>query len=323
MPTPPGSSVPPSLFGPPQYADGTRVRFGTSSFSAPEWVGTFYPRGLRPADFLRWYATQFDTVEVDATYYHIPDARTVDAWRDKTPDGFRLAAKFPRTIVHAGAGSEPDPSRLLLPDATYAERDALLDVMSRLGDRLGPLVLQFPRFPPGCFRARGEFFDRLERFLADLRREFACCVEIRNREWLDAEFAAVCHRWRAPLVLVDRAGMPHGDEVARGLDPVTGDFAYVRLLGDRQRIERITTRWEREVIDHRDSLERWAELLARLAARGVPAYVYANNHYAGHAPSSIRRLQQMFHRAMGAPAARGLAPPGGADSGAGAQTPNP
>jgi uncharacterized protein YecE (DUF72 family) len=298
MPQPPGTSVPASLFGPAPGGAGARIRFGTSSFSAPEWAGTFYPRGLRPADFLRWYATQFDTVEVDATYYHVPEPATVDAWREKVPDGFALAAKFPRSIVHAGAGLDPDPAKLLLPDATYAERDAFLNAMGRLGDRLGPLLLQFPRFPPGCFPDRGVFFDRLERFLADLPGGFACCVEIRNAEWLHAEFADRCRRRSTPLVLVDRAGMPHGDEVERELDPVTGGFAYVRLLGDRQRIERITTRWEREVIDHRPSLERWAALLARLAARDVPAYVYANNHYAGHAPTTIRRLQQLFHGAL-------------------------
>jgi uncharacterized protein YecE (DUF72 family) len=92
--------------------------------------------------------------------------------------------------------------------------------------------------------------------------------------------------------------MPHGDEVTHGLDPVTGDFVYVRLLGDRQRIERITTRWEREVIDQRSSLERWAEFLARMTERRVPTLVYANNHYAGHAPTTIRRLQELYRRAI-------------------------
>ncbi len=69
----------PGFFDPP--AEPGLVRFGTSSFSAPEWLGTFYPRGTRPADFLRHYATQFDTVEVDATYYHVPGPATVPAGR--------------------------------------------------------------------------------------------------------------------------------------------------------------------------------------------------------------------------------------------------
>ncbi len=270
-----------------------RLRCGTSSFSAPEWVGTFYPRGTRPGDFLRHYATQFDTVEVDATYYHVPAPETVDAWVDKTPEHFVVAAKFPRRIVHAGAGPAPDPDRLLLRDATDAERDAFLEVMARLGKRQGPLVLQFPYFGPECFPTREAFMARLESFLADLPRELDIGVEIRNRDWLDASFAAHCRRAGAALVLVDRVGMPHGDDVAQRFDPLTGRCAYVRLLGDRARIERITTRWEREVIDHRASLERWAALLLRLAARDTTVFVYANNHYAGHAPTTIRRLQAL------------------------------
>ena len=275
------------------------MRFGTSSFSDPAWVGTFYPRGTRPADSLRHYATQFDTVEVDATYYHVPAPATVDAWRDKTPEGFALAAKFPRSIVHGGDGPEPDPQRLLTAEATYAERDAFLTAMSRLGPRCGPLVLQFPRFSPLVFRGPEAFAGRLEAFLADLPGDFTYAVEIRNPTWLDVTFASLLRRHGVALVLVDRVGMPHGAALATAFDVVTAPFTYVRLLGDRARIERITRRWEREVIDHRPSLERWAALLQQLAARDTPAYVYANNHYAGHAPTTIRRLQQMFHALSG------------------------
>jgi uncharacterized protein YecE (DUF72 family) len=289
-------SMQPGFFDSDPLPGPSRVRFGTSSFSAAEWVGTFYPRGTRPGDFLRHYATQFDTVEVDATYYHVPAPETVDAWVAKTPPHFALAAKFPRSIVHGGEGPEPDPTRLLTPDFTYAERDTFLEVMSRLGARCGPLVLQFPHFSPLVFRERGAFCDRLEAFLADLPREFAYAVEIRNPYWLDAEFAALCRRRQAALVLVDRAGMPHGADVAAQFDPCTAPFAYLRLLGDRQRIERITTRWEREVIDHRESLGRWAALLTQLAER-TTVFVFANNHYAGHAPTTIRRLQQLVRAA--------------------------
>jgi uncharacterized protein YecE (DUF72 family) len=273
------------------------VRFGTSSFSSPDWVGTFYPRGTRASDFLRHYATQFDTVEVDATYYAIPSPETADRWIDKTPAGFSLAAKFPRTIVHAGSGPEPDPRRILVPESSDPERDAFLEVMSRLGKRLGVLLLQFPHLARELFASSQQFLERLDRFLESLPAGFSYCVEIRNRDWL-RDVAALCRRRGVALVLVDRIGMPHGDEVTHGLDPVTGDFVYVRLLGDRQRIERITTRWEREVIDQRSSLERWAEFLARMTERRVPTLVYANNHYAGHAPTTIRRLQELYRRAI-------------------------
>ena len=74
----------------------TAFRYGTSSFSAKSWVGSFYPRGTKPGDFLSYYATQFDCVEADVTYYRVPDEKLVSGWDRKVPDGFKICAKFPR-----------------------------------------------------------------------------------------------------------------------------------------------------------------------------------------------------------------------------------
>ena len=285
-----------SLFGEsPQTARSADcVRFGTSSFASPDWLGTFYPRGLPAARFLQHYATQFDTVEIDATYYATPTPETVAGWLHRTPEHFTIAAKFPRQIVHAGAGVEPDAQKVLQPDATYAERDGFLEVMSRLGSRLGPLVLQFPYFAPAEFETAAPFLARLDRFLADLPKQFSYAVELRNASWLTPAFAVVCRAHDAALVLVDRVHMPHGDEVLRALGSLPGRFAYIRMLGDRHRIEQITTTWDREVIDHGARLQRWAEVLVWLRERNIPTFVYANNHYGGHAPTTARRLQQLY-----------------------------
>ena len=75
------------------------LHFGTSSWSEKSWVGPFYPAGTKPAEYLTYYATQFDTVEADTTYYRVPDRKLVQGWERKTPKGFTLAAKFPRSIV--------------------------------------------------------------------------------------------------------------------------------------------------------------------------------------------------------------------------------
>jgi hypothetical protein len=73
---------------------------GTSSFTATGWQGTFYPAGMKPPDCLSFYATRFQTVEVDSTYYGPPSASTVTGWRDKTPPDFLFAAKVPQAITH-------------------------------------------------------------------------------------------------------------------------------------------------------------------------------------------------------------------------------
>ena len=85
-----------------------RFLYGTSSWSEKSWVGPFYPPGTRPADYLSYYATRFSTVEADVTYYRVPDPDLTLAWRRKVPADFRLAAKFPRSIVHGGESRVPD-----------------------------------------------------------------------------------------------------------------------------------------------------------------------------------------------------------------------
>jgi uncharacterized protein YecE (DUF72 family) len=276
------------------------VWFGTSSFSSKDWVGPFYPEGTEPADFLSWYSRRYRTVEVDATYYAVPSRRTVAGWDEKTPEGFALAAKFPRSIVHGGEKATPDPSVVLEPDATYGVRDRFLDVMGEMGAKLGPLLLQFPYFAKRVFSQPGPFFERLDRFLADLPRDgFRYAVEIRNRRWLGADFAAILRAHGAVPVLVDHAWMPMGDELPETLDPLAEGVGYIRLLGDRKEIEEVTTSWDRIVVDRSDSLARWAKLLAELRGEAERIYVYANNHYAGHAPATLEELKQLYGETTG------------------------
>jgi uncharacterized protein YecE (DUF72 family) len=270
------------------------IRIGTSSFSEKDWVGPFYPEGTSPNDFIKLYTQRYDTVEIDSTYYAIPGQRTIDNWVNKTPESFLITAKFPRSIVHGGEGAQPDRDAILNPDKTYQDRDRFLEVISGLGPRLGPLVIQFPYFNKSVFPSKSEFLNRLDRFLEDLPTTYRYAVEIRNKWWLTEDYADLLHKHNAALVLVDQAWMPHGDEIEKKFDPVTTDFAYIRLLGDRKEIEAITKHWDKDVIDRTARLERWAKLIARLAAREITTLAYANNHYAGHAPSTVDRLKKLL-----------------------------
>lgn len=274
------------------------IRFGASSFSSKDWVGPFYPEGMPARDFLRYYADQFDTVEVDSTYYAIPSAATVDGWAEKTPEDFLLSAKFPRAVVHGGEGAKPDGTKLLSGDEALRSCDRFLQVMSRLGSRLGPLLIQFPYLNRSVFPGAGPFMERLAGFLERLPKDFRYAVEIRNKAWLKPDFADLCREHNAAVTLVDQGWMPMPDELQDTFDPVTTDFAYVRLLGDRKEIEAITKSWGREVIDRGDRLRRWAEILTGLSDRDIPTVVYVNNHYAGHAPETVRRLQALYAEAM-------------------------
>src|SRR5438552_7096957 len=79
------------------------IRLGTSSFTATGWRGSFYPKGLRPGEYLSYYAQHFDTVEIDSTFCATPSVSVVRSWSAKTPEGFFFAAKVPQEIAHKGS----------------------------------------------------------------------------------------------------------------------------------------------------------------------------------------------------------------------------
>ncbi|MBL8862804.1 MAG: DUF72 domain-containing protein [Planctomycetes bacterium] len=281
-----------------------RLRIGTSSWSEPGWVGSFYPPGTKPAEMLALYAREFTTVEADTTYYRVPSATLVRGWRAKTPPGFTLSAKFPRSIVHAGEGPHPDGAKVLVPEHVGPECERYLDVMRELGDRAGPLVLQFPYFNRTAFAGPAPFLSRLEAFLRALPRDFRYAVEVRNKAWIGPELLALLAAHGVALVLVDIRYMPHPADLARELDLVSADFVYARLIGDRQATESLTQRFDALVLDQGPRLDRWAELLGGLLPRVRETFAYANNHYAGHGPATARDLARRVAARLAEPDAR-------------------
>ena len=280
----------------PVARDATRglpagMRLGTSSWSEKSWVGAFYPAGAQPADFLAYYASQFPAVEADVTYYRVPSPSMVRGWAERTPPDFRMAAKFPRSIVHCGDGPRPDATRILQPAHTGRDTDSFLRAMAELGGRCGPLVLQFPYLGREAFEGLAPFLERLDAYLGRLPGDFRYAVEVRNKAWLVPALTDVLRAHRTALVLVDLLYMPHPDELTERIPLVTTDFVYARLIGDRKRVDRLSgKRFDAIVLDQRPRLERWARVLRDVAADVPETYAFANNHYAGHGPATVREL---------------------------------
>jgi uncharacterized protein YecE (DUF72 family) len=270
------------------------VELGTSSWTAKGWVGPFYPEGLARDRWLAHYATRFGTVEVDSTYYGVPRRSTVRRWVDQTPEGFTMAAKFPRAVVHRGEGPRPDGETILRPEVVGGEVDAFLGAMGELGARCGPLVIQLPYLNRQAFAGPGPFLERLAAFLDWLPAGFRYAVEVRNKAWVKPPLLALLRERNVALVLVDIRYMPHPEELARTLDLVTADFVYARLIGDRAATEAQTKTFDRVVLDQVARLEGWANLIASYAQRVSFIAAYANNHYAGHAPTTIAQLTTML-----------------------------
>ena len=259
------------------------IHLGTSSFTATGWQGSFYPARLKSADRLSYYAEHFDTVEIDATFYACPPARTVENWASKTPAGFVFSVKVPNTITHDK----------LLVDCD-AELTEFLDTMGILGDKLGPMVFQFPFFDKWKVKDQAEFLAALAPFLKKLPPDRKFAIEIRNKTWLDARFADVLREHQIALVLQDLPYMPGPAQLAQKFDPITAGWTYVRWLGDRKAIEAITQTWNKTVVDRSAQLSSWVDFCYQVRSRGVTIYAYANNHYSGFAPATIEQFRNLW-----------------------------
>jgi uncharacterized protein YecE (DUF72 family) len=259
------------------------IRLGTSAFTAAGWEGSFYPRGLKPADRLTFYAEHFDTVEVDSTFYACPSPQTVNSWASKTPEEFLFSVKVPQVITHEKVLVECD-----------AELEQFVDTMGILGEKLGPMVLQFPLFNRGVFSNQSDFLDRMIPFLKKLPNDYRFAVEIRNKEWSDSQLAGVLRDFGVALVLQDQSRMPHPNELSQKFDPITTDWTYIRWLGDRKGIETITKTWNKTVVDRTNEMSGWVDVCYETVRRGVKVFGYANNHYAGHAPATIQQFRDLW-----------------------------
>jgi uncharacterized protein YecE (DUF72 family) len=259
------------------------ILIGCSGWSYPDWEGPFYPPGLAAGESLGWYADRFPIVEVDSTFYRAPTPGMVRGWRDRTPAGFQLVPKVPRVITHEKQ----------LRDCAE-EVDGFVSSIAPLGPKLRVALLQMGYFNRGAFASLGAFLGVLEAFLASWpHRTVTLAVEIRNPRWVGRELADLLRAHGTALVLTEQTWMPRPAEIASRIDPVTGPLGFVRLLGDREAMEKITTTWDRLVVDRSADLAETAEVIRRMAGR-VPVVVFVNNHYEGHSPETARRLRRLL-----------------------------
>jgi uncharacterized protein YecE (DUF72 family) len=262
-----------------------RIHLGTSGWSYDDWVGPFYPEGTTKSDYLAHYATQFDVVEVDSTYYRPPSANMVRAWAERTPADFGFALKVPSEITHEKVLADCD-----LP------MESLLATLEPLKPKIRCLLLQFGYFNRTAFGSARPFFERLDAFLTRFARRIPLAVEIRNKNWLGAAYFDLLRAHGVVAALVEHVWLPPVDRLVATHDVVTGPFAYFRLIGDREEIEKTTKTWGKVVVDRSADLRRVAGAMRRVAER-TEVFVFVNNHYAGHGPATCRQLGDALNAA--------------------------
>ncbi len=209
----------------------------------------------------------------------------VKNWRERTPPGFIFAAKFPQTITH----------EKVLVDCS-AEVKEFLGVMDLLGDKLGPLLIQFPYFNRKAFARPEDFLARLKPFVDKLPPGYSFAVEIRNKSWMNDLFLEVLRKKKIALAVIDHPWMPPISQLLAKCDVVSADFTYLRWLGDRKGIEEKTKHWDKLIVNREREMETWIPEIRRLLGRRLRVYAYFNNHYAGFAPGSVALFYEIWEK---------------------------
>jgi uncharacterized protein YecE (DUF72 family) len=259
------------------------LHLGSQGWNYTAWVGPFYPERTRPVDFLSVYARAFETVEVDSTFYAIPSERTVRGWASRVPASFTFALKLPQEITHENR---------LRNSADLVQR--FFDVARELGPRLGPTLIQLgPDFGPAELPA-------LAAFLPTLPRDLMVAVEFRQRAWINDGILALLAEHHVALALVDAQWIPRSVMLKLAERP-TADFAYLRWMGPNRDI----VDFSRVQHDRSREIEAWLKVMPGIAKKVKTVWGFANNHFSGHAPSTVQEMQRQLGQVVVDPAQLG------------------
>jgi uncharacterized protein YecE (DUF72 family) len=238
---------------------------GTSGWSY-RWQGIFYPLELKSSDYLPYYATRFNTTEINSSFYHFTMAKTIEKWLSLTPDTFRFTAKLHQEITHA---------------RKFIDVEEPLDkFMSRylgMGSRLGPILIQV---------AASFHFDKKvsEDFFNLLRNKYPTqpfALEVRHKSWFVEESIELMKEYQISFVISSAGKRFPGLEIA------TTDTVYLRLHGDEKL-------YSSSYSD--EKLEKYAFMIKDWLEDGKQIWVFFNNTILGHAITDSQRLYRLIER---------------------------
>ena len=238
------------------------IRIGCSGWVYRHWRGLFYPEGLPQRLWFERYSEEFDTVEINNSFYHLPKPETFDKWREQAPPGFCYAVKANRYLTQA---------KKLLDCEEPIER--MMTAVRHLGDRLGPMLYQMPP-------SMKIDLQRLESFLQLLPDGVASVFEFRNKSWYTDEVLALLDQYGVGFVAHDMKGL---------VSPrwSSGNLAYVRFHGGLGKY------WGRYPDE---ALLSWTDWLIDQAKSGKWCWCYFNNDIHGHAIEDARTLKSMIRQ---------------------------
>src|SRR5487761_543738 len=242
-----------------------KVRTGCISWTYSDWLGSFYPEGTKPRDFLSMYSRAFDIVEIDSSFYRIPKPTTVAQWREKTPADFLFTAKLPKKMTHEAKLKGISNS------LEYFQK-----VIKPLGPRLACVIAQMPpsfKFDSGI--------EPLTQFLDSIDPGIRYAIEFRHDSWLNQETYSIL---KAKKVCFVWSVNEYVEELPT---EVTSDFLYLRFMGEYSEF----TKFDHLQKDKSDILESWWKNLEEKLSSVKQAFVLVSNHFAGFAPDTVNQFR--------------------------------
>jgi Uncharacterized conserved protein len=236
------------------------VQIGTSGWHYKHWIGPYYPLSLPPRSMLDYYGRDFDTVEINNSFYRLPSTTTFEAWKETTPGGFCFAVKGSRYLTHNKKLLDPKPAL-----------DRLLTATGGLGAKLGPILFQLP---PNWHCN----LDRLQQFLHALPARVRYSIECRDQSWHNPDVYRLLQEHNVAFCLYELGGV-------RSPVEVTADFVYVRLHGPGNKYEGDYSA---------GTLKSWADQIDRWKQSDIDVYVYFDNDQAGYAVKNAKELKRIL-----------------------------
>lgn len=250
------------------------IYIGTSGFSYTDWVGPYYPADLEKKDRLAFYAQEFKALEINFTYYRMPNARTLAGMARNVPSDFLFTVKATQEMTHTR-------------DADAARFPQFIAALQPLIDqrKLGAVLAQFP----SSFHNTGGNVDYLKAFRA-YWGDLPVVVEFRNAQWLTEETFALLREQRLGFCCVDE---PHLQGLLPPIAEVTSPIAYVRFHGrNAQKWWQHEQAYERYDYTYSQAeLEEWTPRIQKLNQAAETVFVFANNHYRGQGINTARQLR--------------------------------
>lgn len=242
-----------------------QIFIGTSGWHYKHWKGPFYPRDIANRDLLEYYTRFFRCVEINNSFYRLPDCNVLNQWRESVPADFLFSVKASRYITHMKKLKDPEE-----PLERFLNRVAVLE------DRLGPVLFQLP--PSWHVNLK-----RLESFLDRLSSEFQYTFEFRDPSWFDKQIFDLLAERNVAFCIYQLGDLKAPREV-------TADFVYIRLHGPSDSYQGNYSR---------RTLAGWAGAISSWVKQGKSVYCFFDNDQAGYAALNARELRKMLSRQGG------------------------